>query len=328
MGRSGRIIGRFENRLRMQKRVYSVFDILVATASYAAIIVIGAACSHTGFIAAETKNVFSRILFYITLPATVVYSFVGFQFDESLLMVSAVALGVTVCGFLGTVLYTLGRPPQTRAFHTLLGYGYNIGCFALPFISAQYGAAGVVVASMFDLGNCFMVSGGGYALTRAFILKKNTGGVISSLFRTLFKTPALDCYVVLILLAVVTGFSVPEQVGTFLEPIAHANGFLAMFMIGLALEWRIDRARMKEVLKCIAWRVTLSLAFCALVYFFVPLAPDIKAVTIVCLLSPIMSVGLIYVMWIEGDSEMAGFAISVSVVVSLVLMTAATVLLS
>ena len=110
----------------MHKKVYFVLDILISTGSYVAIIAIGAVCSHTGFIAAETKNVVSRMLFYITLPATVVYSFVGFSFDPSLLMVSGVGLAVTVVGFLGTVLYTMRRPPEKRAFHTLMGYGYNI----------------------------------------------------------------------------------------------------------------------------------------------------------------------------------------------------------
>ena len=57
-----------------------MFDILLSASAYALIIVVGAVCSHTGFIKSETKNVFSRLLFNITLPCTVVYSFVGFQF--------------------------------------------------------------------------------------------------------------------------------------------------------------------------------------------------------------------------------------------------------
>ena len=45
------------------------------------------------------------------------------------------------------------------------------------------------------------------------------------------------------------------------------------------------------------------------------------------LLAPIMSVGLVYIIWVNGDTQTAGFAISLSVVVALVLMTAASVLL-
>lgn len=36
-----------------------MFDILLSTSAYALIIVVGAVCSHTGFIKSETKNVFS-----------------------------------------------------------------------------------------------------------------------------------------------------------------------------------------------------------------------------------------------------------------------------
>lgn len=149
-----------------------MFDILLSASAYALIIVVGAVCSHTGFIKSETKNVFSRLLFNITLPCTVVYSFVGFQFDASLLLVSAVSFVATVVGFGGAMLFTRRRKPEDRMIPTLMGFGYNIGCFALPFISSVVGPTGVVIACMFDLGNTILVSGGAYAIVRTFILKK------------------------------------------------------------------------------------------------------------------------------------------------------------
>lgn len=143
-----------------------MFDILLSASAYALIIVVGAVCSHTGIIKSETKNVFSRLLFNITLPCTVVYSFVGFQFDASLLLVSAVSFAATVVGFGGAMLFTRRRKPEDRMIPTLMGFGYNIGCFALPFISSVVGPMGVVIACMFDLGNTILVSGGAYAIVR------------------------------------------------------------------------------------------------------------------------------------------------------------------
>lgn len=302
-----------------------MFDILLSASAYALIIVVGAVCSHTGFIKSETKNVFSRLLFNITLPCTVVYSFVGFQFDASFLLVSAVSFAATVVGFGGAMLFTRRRKPEDRMIPTLMGFGYNIGCFALPFISSVIGPTGVVIACMFDLGNTILVSGGAYAIVRTFILKKRTGGVIGSLIRTTLKSPALDCYLVLIALSLV-GISVPEQLGTLIHPMAQANSFLAMFMIGLVFEWRIDKRHLIEVCRVLGWRLVVALAFCALVYFAVPMPIDLRNVTILCLLAPIMSVGLVYIIWVNGDTQTAGFAISLSVVVALVLMTAASVL--
>lgn len=109
---------------------------------------------------------FSRLLFNIALPCTVVYSFVGFQFDASLLLVSVVSFAATVVGFGGAMLFTRRRRPEDRMFPTLMGFGYNIGCFALPFISSVVEPTGVVVACMFDLGNTILVSGGAYAIVR------------------------------------------------------------------------------------------------------------------------------------------------------------------
>lgn len=303
-----------------------MLDVLLAAGSYAAVIAVGALCAQTGFISPSAKNVISRMVFDITLPCAVAYSFVGFAFDPGLLMATATGLAVTVFGFLGSFIYSRRLPSELRSFHTINGNGYNIGCFALPFISSQFGSAGVVIACMFDAGNALMVSGGGYALTRSLVLGKKTGSVVGSIVRTMLKSPALDCYLVLVALSVV-GISLPQQVGTIIAPFAQANSFLAMFMIGLAFEWRIDGRRLKEVIKLMAWRLFVSAVFCCLVYFALPMPYEIKVVTIVCMLAPIMSVGIIYTMWLDGDVKLAGFANSLSVVVALILMTAATLLL-
>ena len=87
-------------------RRFFVLDILLVTGSYVLVILIGSICAQSGFIASETKNVVSKMLFYITLPATVIYSFVGFEFDATLLIASAIGLASTLLGFFGTVLYT------------------------------------------------------------------------------------------------------------------------------------------------------------------------------------------------------------------------------
>ena len=104
-----------------------MFDILLSASAYALIIVVGAVCSHTGFIKSETKNVFSRLLFNITLPCTVVYSFVGFQFDASLLLVSAVSFAATVVGFGGA--YAIVRTCRAKGVELgtkTLTYGVDL----------------------------------------------------------------------------------------------------------------------------------------------------------------------------------------------------------
>lgn len=302
-------------------------DVLLDAGSYAVVIAVGALCAQTGFISPTTKNVISRIVFHITLPCVVVYSFVGFEFDPSLLLVTATGLAVTVVGFIGSLIYSRKLPPKIRTFHAINGNGYNIGCFALPFISSQFGAAGVVTACMFDTGNAVMTSGGGYALTRTLVLKKKSGSAVGSIIRTMLKSPTLDCYLVLTALAA-AGISLPQQVATVLEPFAQANSFLAMFMIGLAFEWRIDRARLKEVIKLMSWRLLVAAVFCCLVYFALPIAHEMKVVTIVCMLAPIMSVGIVYTMWLDADVKLAGFANSLSVVLALILMTVVSLVLA
>ena len=108
-----------------------MYGILLSASAYALIIVVGAVCSHTGFIKSETKNVFSRLLFNITLPCTVAYSFVGFRFDASLLLVSVVSFAATVVGLGGAMLFTRRRKPEDRMIPTFMGFGYKRGLFCL-----------------------------------------------------------------------------------------------------------------------------------------------------------------------------------------------------
>ena len=119
----------------LRKGPIFMFDILLSASAYALIIVVGAVCSHTGFIKSETKNVFSALALQYHAAARW-YPLVGFQFDASFLLVSAVSFAATVVGFGGAMLFTRRRKPEDRMIPTLMGFGYNIGCFALPFISS------------------------------------------------------------------------------------------------------------------------------------------------------------------------------------------------
>ena len=66
--------------------------------------------------------------------------------------------------------------------------------------------------------------------------------------------------------------------------IGAGNGFLAMFMIGLLLEVKINPSEMKIVLKTLLIRVLFGAILMSIVYFIVPIPMLAKKIVVLAML--------------------------------------------
>ena len=131
-------------------------EILIKAACFVAIIILGFVLRRVGVFRESDFRVLSTITLKITLPAAIVYNFSQMTMDASMLIISVIALG---CGILYMVLAFLVNLRSSRgqqAFDVLNLPGYNIGLFAMPFVSGFLGATGGVTTSLFDTGNAFV----------------------------------------------------------------------------------------------------------------------------------------------------------------------------
>lgn len=64
---------------------------------------------------------------------------------------------------------TRNRDRNTRILHLMNLCGYNVGCFALPFLQGFVGPYGVALACLFDVGNSLVATGGGYAVAESLL---------------------------------------------------------------------------------------------------------------------------------------------------------------
>ena len=81
----------------------------------------------------STFNTISTIVFNITLPSVIVVNLNGIHFDTRYLLISLLAIIFNLV--MVAMGYAAGRTKDEKAFYMLNINGYNIGNFALPFVS-------------------------------------------------------------------------------------------------------------------------------------------------------------------------------------------------
>ena len=218
--------------------------ILVKAAGLALMIFAGYGLKRLGVFRTEDAKVISRIVVHLTLPAALITGFRTFHFDASYLALIVIAL-VSNFALLGVGLRrTRGGDLAARGLYALNVSSYNIGCFVLPFVQSFLPPEALVGVSMFDAGNCPVNSGVAYAIVsaRSSGQRVRLGFVLDKLVHSVpFMT-----YLTLMVLSIL-GITLPEPVYQVASTVGGANTFLAMVMIGMLFEVRVEKEDRKSV---------------------------------------------------------------------------------
>ena len=268
-----------------------------------------------------------KIIMNLTLPATVVTVFASFENKFSLLWLSLVGLAVSIIAYFVTFFLTKGKPKELRTYYMINMSGCNIGCYGLPVLQAFHGTFGALLCIMFDLGNSVMMSSGNYAFTSLLL---HTDGddsrvTVGAVLKRLFSSVPLDCYIILLVLSL-CGFSVPQIAVDFVTPIASANAFLSMFMLGLLFSPIPNRTYVRHTVRVLIARYLFMTIAAVVCYHVLPLDQEVRRILCVLLFCPIGSFAPAFIEKCHGDGEMAAFTNSVSIILSLIIMTTMTIM--
>lgn len=294
--------------------------------SYVLIIVLGYMLKRSGFLRAEDRTAFSRVMMNITLPCAFIQAFDGLVLEANMFLI--IALGLLCAGLPIAFMYltTSGVDKRLRAYRMLNIGGYNIGCFSVPLLSAFFGSAGVVSACLFDIGNAVVMTGGAYAMTSTLL---HTGGeeregAWEILMKFLRSVP-FDTYMVLLLLGAV-GVTLPHALFELTRPIGQANSFIAMLIIGMAFEPAADPAFLRETGRELLIRYAFSAVFALMIFTLSPFDLLTRQVLTVVCFAPLSSLAPIYTERCKSDMALASFTNSASILVSLIIMLGLSVM--
>lgn len=299
-------------------------SVLLKAASFVFIIAFGYALKCFGFFKEGDHKFISRIILNITLPASIVCGMTGFESDPQLFWLIVLGLACSVIPLMIGYAVTLGKKDDKplRALTMVNSAGYNIGCFALPFVQTFFGPEATVFICLFDIGNSIMMTAGSYAITSTML--KTGDGEKTSLMgfvKKFVSSTSFDVYMIVMILCLLK-IEIPQAVGDFLRPAANANAFLAMLMLGVMLRIERSPAKLKDVGKILALRYALEVVMALLMYFCTPFPLVVRQVLAVLAFAPIGSLAPVFTERCKGDGSLSSFACSLSIFISVIIIVA------
>ena len=295
-----------------------MWTILAKALSLVVIVGIGFGMKRLRWVKAEDFATLSKIVLRVTLPCALATSFNQFEIVPSL-------LGLTLLGFVvnvvqqavGYLQHRNGTAVQ-RAFGILHGGSYNIGAFALPYVSAFIGPAAIVYASLFDVGNSLATAGLGRSAAHA-VARPHVKQTARSVAKLLFTSPVFDTYLALVLMRLLH-LQLPSAVIGFTSLVGAANPFLAMFMIGVGLEVGLPRHRLSTAVRGLVTRYVFSITVSLLVWFLLPFPQEVRMVVVLVLFAPIAAMVPGFTSEIDGHVGTATFMNSVTILIAIIAM--------
>ena len=292
--------------------------ILTNAGCYVAIILLGYILRRVDFFQESDFHVLSKIALKITLPAAVVVSMSQSELDISLLGISLLALGCGAVYVLVALLTNLRSTREKRAFEVLNLPGYNIGLFAMPFISGFLGPMGVVTTSLFDTGNAVVCLGGAYGVADGI----KSGGKFSivRILKALVTSVPFMAYLIMILIRL-ADIRLPDPVLRYADVIKGASTFVAMLMIGVGFKLEINRDQIGRVLKIVALRYAMATCFALVFWFFLPFELEVRQALVLLAFSPIGAATPAFTSRLGLDTGLSSAINSVCIVCSIAIMT-------
>lgn len=296
-----------------------MFEILGKAGCFVGIIVLGFVLRQVGFFKKEDFHILSQIALKITLPASVVVSFSTMTIDPSMLTIVLLALS---CGliYIGVAfLLNIRSTKEQRAFDVLNLPGYNIGLFALPFLQSYLGAAGAVVASLFDTGNAVICLGGAYGIASS--VKAGSGFSFSRIGKKLLTSVPFMTYMIMTVLNLV-GVKLPGLAVNFAEIIKSSNTFIAMLMIGVGFRLEAEKSQILRIVRHVAVRYSLAAVFAIIAYWVLPFDLEIRKALVLLVFSPISAAVPAFTGELGEDVGLSSAVNSICILCSIAFMTA------
>ncbi|MHC5268107.1 AEC family transporter [Enterococcus sp. LJL98] len=280
-------------------------------------ILLGFLMKRVGLLQKSDGTLLARVIMNITLPAVIIVNFMDLTIDRGLLLFIAIALVWYFVQLTSAYFYARKKDAMSKALFMYGASGFNIGNFTLPFVQSV-APLGIPLVSMFDVGNNLLLSGGNKIVIDQVIGHSHQVR-LKQIGLQLAKSIPFSCYLIMFLFSYFS-VEIPHFVMTLATPVASANVFLSMFMIGLYLEFRLPKAAIKEIIAVLALRYGIGFFVIGLLAFL-PVSDLTKSMLSLLALTPIPLFGIMFAVSSGVKEEVLGFAASISFLLSLPLMT-------
>ena len=290
-------------------------NVLTQTIVYVVLLFAGYGFKKAGIFKVEDTDFLKKVILYLTMPAMAVNGLKDLELQPSFLWCFLAGFGTSTILMLVGMAATRKKSPEEKVMYLFNFNTYNIGNFAIPFLTGLLSTDGFAALCLFDIGVAIYLYGIDYSLTEAVKGGKSRFS-LKFLLKKIFTSPITDMYLLMILLAALH-LRLPEPVLKLASVMGNANAFLAMLSIGILFELKLDRKNLREMVKFFALRYGTILVIMAGVILFIPFSPDIRQAICVLLAAPVASIAPLLTQNAGGDGAKAAQINSISILLGI-----------
>ncbi len=286
------------------------------------LILVGYLAKRASLISPQASKIFSTIFFNISLPFTIVSAFLSVKFDRELIALPFVSFLVIIFILIVSILISRKLPSGYRHLYIVCLPSYGLGSFALPFLQNIYGALAVIIVVIFDLGNILVSAGGSYCAANICTSKTKVRLIdnIKYIIKSAFVSPPFIVSVIMFVL-VLSGVELPKTaILDLINPIADANAFIALFTVGLLIDFDMDKSSRKISIAIALAKVVLNIIIALVLFYFAPFNLEVRKILVIVAMSPIGQLTIFFIEKLKGDMKAVAFINTLSIMISFVIM--------
>lgn len=290
-------------------------NVLTQTIVYVILLFAGYGFKKAGIFKVEDTDFLKKVILYLTMPAMAVNGLKDLELQPSFLWCFLVGFGTSTILMLVGMAVTRRKSPEERVMYLFNFNTYNIGNFAIPFLTGLISTEGFAALCLFDIGVAIYLYGIDYSLAEAVKGGKRSFS-LKFLLKKIFTSPITDMYLLMILLAALH-LRLPDPILKLASVMGNANAFLAMLSIGILFELNLEKKNLRDMVKFFVLRYGTILLIMAGVILLIPFSQDIRQAICVLLMAPVASIAPLLTMNAGGDGAKAAQINSVSILIGI-----------
>lgn len=285
------------------------------------LIALGYLLKRVNILKEEDNQVLAKLVLNVTLPALVIVNLNQADLDMSLSILPIMMVVYGIVAKIIAISFFLKYDNEMRGTIGMMMASLNIGLFAYPLVQAIWPKVGMIYFGMADIGGAIVMFGITYFIGNYFSSGGNNTFNLKFLVMNLLKSIPLMTYLMMFGLNM-SNLHLPNAVISFLDVLAQANMPLSMILLGLMLNFRVERRYLPIALKYLAIHYGFGLIAGLLVYFFLPVSdPMIKTTLMVIWLLPIGVAVIPYSIQFQYRTlPLIGMTTNMTIVISIVIL--------
>ncbi|MEX6275082.1 AEC family transporter [Staphylococcus saprophyticus] len=242
------------------------------------LIALGYTLKRINYFKANDSQVLSTLVLNVTLPSLVIVNLNEAKLDVSLSILPIMMILYGVITKVIIVWFFIKSDNQIRGATGMMMASLNIGLFAYPLVEAIWPETGMIYFGMADIGGAIIMFGVTYFVGSYF----SSGGDsfdFKYLGKNLLKSVPLMTYIIMFILNMMN-IHFPDPVIDFFSVLSGANMPLSMILLGLMLNFSIDKRFLPIAIKYLVAHYGLGIIAGLLVHFFLPVNDEMIKTTL------------------------------------------------